>query len=344
MFKRPLAALAASVLGCGALAASATAGAAPTSRAGAPTATNGHAVQTFATGLTTPTSFAFGAGQVFEGDGGNPPAKAGGVYVLKEGQAVRLADSPPFVAGLAWHKDTLYVSSASMSAKGAPVSRILAWSGWNGKTFTKHRVFYTAPKDFPGFNGLAIGPNGRLYVGVDVALTGKNDHGPATAPYQYDLLTFSLDGKGPRVYASGIRQPWQIAFARGDARPYVTDLGQDADAKEPPDFVLHVREGDNYGFPTCNWTAGARCDGFTKPFQFFAPHSDVGGIAILGRTIYLTEFGFGATPPQVVAMPLKGGAPKVAVSGFSAPVIGLGAHSDWLYVGSLDGNVYRVHR
>src|SRR5437763_11021579 len=35
-----------------------------------PTSTNGHAVQLVASGLSTPTSFAFGGGAVFEGDGG----------------------------------------------------------------------------------------------------------------------------------------------------------------------------------------------------------------------------------------------------------------------------------
>jgi len=306
-----------------------------------PTASNGHTVQVFASGVTTPTSFAFGAGRVFEGDAGNPPKTPGGVYVLHDGRAQRLAESPPFVAGLVWHKGTLYVSSGKFGPGGTITWQILAWSGWKGQAFTKHRVFYTAPKDFPGFNGLAVGPDSRLYAGVSLPETG--DHAPAKAPFQYDILTFGLAGKGPKVFASGIRQPWQIAFAHGSSSPFVTDLGQEADAKNPPDFLLHVHKGDNFGFPGCNWTVKKACRGFAKPFHLFAPHTDPGGIAIVGRTIYVSEFGMGGRPPQVVALPVKGGKARTLLSGFVAPVIGLGAHGQWLFVGSVDGNVYRVH-
>lgn len=89
-----------------------------------------------------------------------------------------------------------------------------------------------------------------LYAGVDVGF--GNHHGPATAPFQYDILAFGLRDEHPQphVFASGIRQPWQLAFAPGEPNPYVTDLGQDQDAVNPPDFILHVHAGDNYGFPS----------------------------------------------------------------------------------------------
>ncbi|MDQ6816968.1 MAG: hypothetical protein M3018_06105, partial [Actinomycetota bacterium] len=85
-----------------------------------PTATNGHPVQLVASGLATPTSFAFGGGNVFEGDGGSnqtgPPN--GGVYVLRGGSATKLPGSPGFVGGLAWRNGTLYVSGGTVTASG----------------------------------------------------------------------------------------------------------------------------------------------------------------------------------------------------------------------------------
>ncbi len=141
-----------------------------------------------------------------------PPA---GVYVLKTGKATHDPGSPAFVAGLAWHKDTLYVAGSNVGAKWHDHVQAAAWSGWNGTKFTSQKVIYTAPKGFPGFNGLAFGPDGRLYVGVDVGAGQTNDHGPATkkTPYLYDILSFNTNGKGFEVYATGMRQPWQIAFA-----------------------------------------------------------------------------------------------------------------------------------
>ncbi len=309
-----------------------------------PTSTNGHPVQLVASGLGTPTSFAFGGGNVFEGDGGNnqsgPPN--GGVFLLKGGSATKLPGSPGFVGGLAWRDGTLYVSGGTIAASG-PKWQLLAWSGWNGSTFTKQKAIYTAPKKFDGFNGLAFGSNGRLYVGVDLGLTNGNDHGPARTPYVYDILSIKPSGKNLRVFASGIRQPWQMAFPTGSSSPFVSDLGQDKGAKNPPDFLLRVRKGDNYGFPQCNRTKASACKGFAKPFKMFAPHTNVMGVGIIGQRLYLSEFtGNKGTSGLVVTMPMAGGKPKTLLRGFVAPVVGLGVHAGFVYIGELTGQVFRV--
>lgn len=255
------------------------------------------------------------------------------MFVLKKGVATRLPESPLFSFGLAWRNGTLYISA---------VNQLLAWSGRNGTTFTKHTVIYTAPKRFPGFNGLGFGfgANGRLYVGVDVGQ--KNDHGPATAPYQYDLLSFTTTGKNLRIVARGIRQPWQIVFPTGSSSPFVSDLSQDAPSKianKSPDFVLRVRPGQNYGFPKCNWVHA--CRKYARPFKFFSSHTDIGGVGIIGGRLYMSEFGF-VLHPKVVSMPLAGGPLQTVLRGFVTPIIGLGTHGGWVYVGELTGQVFRV--
>jgi glucose/arabinose dehydrogenase len=312
-----------------------------------PTSTNGNPVQLVASGLMTPTSFAFGDGTVFEGDGGSTSSKGppnGGIYVLKDGTATKLAGSPAFVGGLAWRGSTLYVSGGNVSGTGATF-QLLAWSGWNGTTFTKKKVIYTAPKKFEGFNGLGFGANGRLYVGADVGLLNNNDHGPASkSPYVYDILSINPNGTGFKVFATGIRQPWQMVFPKGSSSPFVTDFGQDSGAKNPPDFILRVKQGQDYGFPKCNWTKAAACKGYAKPFKMLPPHTDVGGIAMVGSELYMSEFGF-AKPnvPLVVSLPASGkGTPKPLLKGFVAPVIGLATNGGYLYVGELTGQVFRV--
>lgn len=323
-----------------------------------PKAANGKPVTLVAGGLTTPTSFAFGDGAVFEGDGGSLPTVSGGVYVIKHGTANRLSGSPSFVSGLAWRKGTLYVAAGNLAPGGATFE-VLAWSGWNGVTFTKQKAIYKAPKNFQGFNGLAFGPDGRLYIGVDVGLLNRNDHGPARTPFVYDILSMKANGKGLKVFATGMRQPWQLTFAKGDSRPFVTNFGQDCIGKNPcpdnakppavPDFVLHVKAGDNYGFPMCNWTKGSKCRGFTKPFKRFAPHTDVGGIAAVGKTLYIGEFGFDQPrhKPQVVTMSVGGGKVKPFLTGSPAPIMAVGASGGYLYVGAGadkpgDAFLYRV--
>jgi glucose/arabinose dehydrogenase len=314
-----------------------------------PTSTNGNAVQLVASGLQTPTSFAFGGGAVFEGDGGSSSAKVpnGAVYLLKHGTATKLADSPQFVGGVAWNDNALYVSGGYVSSTGAQFE-LLKWSGWNGTSFAHRKAIWVAPKKVQGLNGIAFGPDGRLYVGVDTGLVNNNDHGPAsTSPYLYDILSIEPNGHGLKVYATGIRQPWQFVFPKGSTSPLVSDLGQDSGAVNPPDFLLKVAKGDNFGFPKCNWTAAtaSACKSVTKPFKMFAPHTDIMGLAALDKTLYMTSFaGPGAKGPGgvVYSMPLKGGAYKPLVSGFVAPVVGLGLNGSWLYIGELTGQVFRI--
>ncbi len=298
--------------------------------------------------MRTPTSFAFGAGKVFAGDGGTEGAARpdGGVFLVGRGRATRLAGSPDFVAGLAWRRGTLYISSATVTATGETF-QLLAWSGFNGTSFTRRRQIYTAPPGFDGFNGVAFGADGRLYVGVDVGLTNGNDHGPASTPYLYDILSLKPNGTDLRVFASGMRQPWQLAFPRGSSSPFVSDLGQDEGAAKPPDFLLRVRRGQNYGFPACNWTALTVCHGFAKPFKTFRPHTDVMGVGILGKRLYLSEFlGHRGGSGLVVSMPIGGGRARPFIGGFDEPVVGLGVHDGWVYVGQRygggDGLVFRV--
>jgi len=314
----------------------------------APVSHNGHKVELVASGLMTPTSFAFGDGRVFVGDGGNSEGSAppnGGVYVLKNGTAVKIASPIRFVAGLAWHDGKLYISGAVL-ANGAPSFRLFAWSGWNGEAFTVRKTLYIASKKLDGFNGIGFGADGRLYVGVDVGLTDDNDHGPAsTSAYLYDILTFRPNGTGLQVFAKGIRQPWQFAFQPGSNAPFVTDLGQDAAAVNPPDFILHVHAGDNYGFPKCNHTAAGDCRGFTKPFRSFAPHTDLMGIAVQAGTFYLTSFTgpHGKGPGgEVFTMGVNSSVLKPLLTGFVAPVVGLGLNDGYVYAGELTGQVFRV--
>jgi glucose/arabinose dehydrogenase len=334
-----LAVMVTAALGAGAAAAGAAGPPPP------PTAPGGQTVTQVASGLKTPTTFAVGAGQVFEGDGGNtsgnkPPN--GGVYLLSNGQGVKLAGSPQFVSGLAWHQGALYVAGGSITKKG-PVFTLQRWSGFSGTTFAKRTVIYTAPKGFAGFNGIAFAPNGRLLVGVDVGLTDNNDHGPAKTPYVYDILSLKANGSGLKIFATGIRQPWQLAFAKGSNAPYVSALGQDKGAKNPPDFVLHVHQGDNYGFPKCNWTKGSPCSGYTKPFQTFAPHTDIMGMVIIGNRLYMTSFtGTTGKAGEVFSMPLTGGKLTPVVTGFVAPTVGLGTDGHSLYIGELTGQVFKV--
>jgi glucose/arabinose dehydrogenase len=342
------------VFGCSLVIAGLLAGTVASSASAAapmPKPAKGAKLQQVATGVTTPTAFAFGAGNVFVSDGTLPQGPGGpfvgGVYVLKGGVATRLAGSPTASFGITWHRNTLYISAITLSPTGPPAVQLLAWSGWNGVAFTQQKVLYTAPPTIPVFNGLAFGADGRLYVGVDVGQT--NDHGPAKG-YLYDILSFSASGQGPKVVAKGLRQPWQFAFPAGSSSPFVTVLNQDKPnkvANKAPDYIVRVRKGQNYGFPKCNWVTAKPCVKYATPFKFLHPHTDPGGLGIIGNRLYVSEFGFVGTA-KVQSLPLRGGALKTVLTGFKGEsFIGLGTHGGWVYVAEAantpaSGRVFRV--
>ncbi len=298
---------------------------------GGPGAHAARSLQTVARGLQTTTAFAFGAGRIFAAE--EPTAEqgpGGGVFVLGNGRGRMVYRGAAF--GVAWHDGALYVSA---------VYTLVRLSGWDGHSFRHQTTLYTGSANFTGFTGIGFGADGRLYAGVYL---GANDHSPTSAPYAFDVLSFNANGGDLRVVSRGLRQPWQLAFPAGSSSPYVSVLGQDSPAGvTAPDFIARATPGANFGFPACNWLIVSACHGDTRPSRFFAAHTDVGGLAIVGHTLYAGEFGYvSAHPPRVIALPIgHGGATRTVLSGFPQPIIGLAADHGWLYVGGANGTVFR---
>jgi glucose/arabinose dehydrogenase len=306
----------------------------------APKAVSGRPVTVVARGVPTPTSFAFAAGRVFVagfGDEQHPKVK-GGVYLLEQGRAVRVPGSPAHVVGLAYRDGTLYVSECGC---GAP-SRILAWSGWDGRRFARSRVVVTGPKSFTGFNGIAVGGDGKLYAGVSVGDKKTDDYARGTTRYANSVV--SIDRRSGQIssVATGMRQPWQPVFVPGHTGPLVADLGQEnLGKKRPADRIVEIRKGADFGFPACP-AKPAACQRYDKPFATFPAHSSPMGLAALGRKLYVAFFNGVGKGPEVVAMPLSGGRYAPALVGFAAPVVALGARGGRLYAGDITGTIYSV--
>lgn len=286
-------------------------------------------------GIANVTSMAWGDGAMFAGDSGSSETKPnGGLDVITAGKTTKVANGPLFVAGLAWHDGALYLSDAYLVGKG-PSFRIEKWSGFNGSSFAKRQVLWTAPASLSGgLNGITFGPGGRLYVGTGLS----GDHAPATKPYGYDILSMTPSGSDVKVFASGMRQPWQMAYASG-ASLFASDLGQDGPAavekQNPPDFLLKVKQGDNFGFPDCNWTAHSPCSTDTKPLKFFPTHTSIMGLAVINRTLYMTSFaGLGGKGGGALySMPLSGGKISPVLTGIPGATDALAAHDGELYIG-----------
>jgi glucose/arabinose dehydrogenase len=292
-----------------------------------PRATGNRTVTVVARGVPTPTDFAFFAGGLFvAGYGDEQDAKvAGGVYLLSGGKAIRVPGSPKHVYGLAAAKNTLYLSTSSA---------LIAWSGWNGTRFRKARVIPTADP-IGDFRILAVGPDGLIYVGADTVPVPP-------APSNASFISVDPATGSTRVIATGIRQPWQPLFLPGHALPLVSALNQDdLGPHRPPDYLLAITQGADYGFPACP-KAPRTCANYSQPFVKFPAHSSPMGLAYLDGTLYVALYGGLGHGPVVVSMPPGGGRPTPFVSGFPAGVIALGSAGGSLYAGDQSGAIYRV--
>jgi glucose/arabinose dehydrogenase len=301
-----------------------------------PKAVNGHPVTVVARGVPTPTTFAFGDGKIFVAGFGDEekPKVTGGVYVLKGGKPVKIPGSPPHVFGLAYSHGTLYVSG------GARGGGIYAWSDWNGTRFAKSRVVVAPRRGFTSFNGIALGPDGKLYAGVSLGDKKTDDYRKGSTLYANDVVSVDPASGMVSVVATGMRQPWQPVFVAGHSGPLIADLGQEnLGKKRPIDRVVEAKQGANFGFPSCP-AKPATCSKYDKPLAVFPAHSSPMGLGALGGKLFVALFGGTGRGPEVVSMPVAGGKYAPALAGFVAPVVALATHGGKVYVGDLTGSVY----
>ncbi|MFL5900570.1 MAG: hypothetical protein ACJ75S_05170 [Solirubrobacterales bacterium] len=292
-----------------------------------PRAVGGRTVTLVARGVRSPTAFAAVGGRLFVAAYGanRNSTTTGGVYLLGGGKAIRVPGSPAHVYGLAAVKGTLYVSAGKT---------ILAWSNWNGKRFEKARIIATAPVDFGTFNGVAVGPDGLIYVGANP--DGSNPD------YANTFLSVDPETGTITIVAKGIRQPWQPLFLPGWQLPLVSDLNQDdLGPTRPPDYLLAIRRGADYGYPACPADA-ASCVNYSKPFFQFPAHASPMGLAFLRGRLYVALYVGLGTGPEVVSMPLRGGKATPFLTRYRSPVIALGMVGGKLYSGVQAGDIYRV--
>jgi glucose/arabinose dehydrogenase len=313
-----------------------------------PTAPGGQSVTTVATGIQTPTAFALDPATktlFISAFGNEKTAEGGGVYAIAPGatSATRVPGLGTPTFGVTFKDGTLYASTADPKTM---TGQIVGASGWNGTAFGSMKTIFNAKSTVGAVNGLAFGPDGRLYGGgsliVDVNKKGKAKKAPI--PYPYSVFSVDRNGGSFKVISRGLRQPFQLTFPGSAKYPFVTDLSQDTGII-PKDAIVIAKPGQNYGFPSCFLGVGLACKGahFTKTFVTLPKHASPQGIGSTADTLYVALFG-GLTKnrPEVVTIPVAGGTPKPFLTGFVAPVVATNVLEGNVYTGDLTGTIYKV--
>ena len=303
-----------------------------------PKASNGAKVTRFATGVPVPTQVAFSGRNAFVAGATEGPFK-GGLFVVKPGakKAVKIPGTVKGAFGVAAKAGKVFVSSGR---------QVIAFARFDGKRFRARKVIYSGPKNFTGFSGLAIGPNGRLYAGV--ALNQKHDHTADPSKFGNSVVSMTRAGKDVKVVSTGLRQPWMMTFAPGVKDPFVSVLGQDLPANNgAPDLIVKAKAGADFGFPECNWLNEETCGEFSEPLVRLetvpGPKDSLNqlspmGIGAIGQRLYVALF----SGMQVATLKTDGSGFKPFMTGFVAPVLSVATHKGSVYVGDLTGSIYKV--
>jgi glucose/arabinose dehydrogenase len=170
--------------------------------------------------------------------------------------------------GLAWYNDELYVASLGKVSIvhdenkdniGDRVEDII--TGLPAGLYHWHAN-----------NGPVFGPDNRIYFSVG----STTDHSPETYQYAAAILSAEPDGSDLRVFATGVRNPYRLAFnSKGDL--FATDNGPNALDETPADELNHIVEGGDYGYPN-EFGIPSPGSNTQPPVVLFPPHASADGL------------------------------------------------------------------
>jgi glucose/arabinose dehydrogenase len=180
--------------------------------------------------------------------------------------------------GLTWHRRTLVVS-----AQGT----LWRVRGGQRAAIVKHLPFGRHQQDN------VVSHRGRLYFGSGSTCDVCVERSKLSAT----VLSVGLDGRGLRVVARGLRNPYGLAVDPRTGRLYASvnerdELGEN----EPAETIVEVRQGRNFGWPRCRPSSRRKrlvgsCRGVTRPVAYLEPHSAPGGMAFWNDALYVAEWG-----------------------------------------------------
>ena len=139
------------------------------------------------------------------------------------------------------------------------------------KTFADNIPFELHQND-----NLKFGPDGWLYIGVGSTCNACDDPDPRSAA----ILRFNVDTGESEIYATGLRNAFDIAFYPSTGELFATDNGRDDLGMDAPfEELNHIVQGGDYGYPDCwNDHTMAGCEDSIPAVAFFESHSSANGL------------------------------------------------------------------
>lgn len=235
--------------------------------------------------LYRPTGFAFDEqGRMYV------TSQDGNVYILRDEDQDGRADSRTtfatgyyFPLGVAPHAPSAEVY---ISYQGAIT--VLKDDDGDGRSDSERLLVDDLPYDKHQNDNLEFGPDGWLYIGLGSTCDACDDPDPRSA----SILRFNVETGERELFATGMRNPFDLAFHPETGELFATDNGRDDLGMEAPfEELNHVVQGGDYGYPNC-WNAQDQpgCENTIPPIAFFEAHSSANGVDIYNGEGFPAEY------------------------------------------------------
>ena len=233
-------------------------------------------------GLSNPTSIAVsGDGTVFVSE------QDGDIAALTDDDSDGMADTANLYArgfsaplGLLHHEDTLYVSH-----RGS-VTALRDLDG-DGQVDEIETIVSDLPVGIHQNNGLALGPDGKMYLTLGSTCNACRERSELSA----SVLQLNPDGSEMRVFSSGLRNVYDIAFHPEDGTLFGADNGRDELELHVPEELNLLVDGGIYGWPDC-WGngQGSNCEGTLPPVIQMEERSSANGLLFYTGAMFPQEY------------------------------------------------------
>jgi putative membrane-bound dehydrogenase-like protein len=235
--------------------------------------------------LYRPTGFAFDEqGRLFV------TSQDGNVYILQDEDQDGRADSRTtfatgyyFPLGVAIHAPT---GEVYVSYQGAIT--VLKDTNGDDRSDAERLLVDDLPFDLHQNDNLEFGPDSWLYIGVGSTCDACDDPDHRSAA----ILRFNVETGESEVFATGMRNPFDIAFHPEMGDLFATDNGRDDLGMEGPfEELNHIVQGGDYGYPNCwNEQDQPGCENTIPPIAFFESHSSANGVDIYNGEGFPAEY------------------------------------------------------
>ncbi len=167
----------------------------------------------------------------------------------------------------------------------------------NSLTATREKILTDLPSGGRHFTRtIAIGPDRQVYVSIGSTCDVCLEKSPLIG-----VIVTDLEGTGPRIFATGLRNSVFIRFRPNTNELWGTEMGRDFLGDNlPPDEINQLEDGKNYGWPICygnqvfDQKFGQKDAGFcanTQPPVFAVPaHSAPLGLTFITSPLFPADW------------------------------------------------------